>query len=55
MSARQAQFVAAIDAPVVITPWRSLLICDLTDGVADTLPAGAGPDGPCLRRQLALA
>ena len=36
MSARQAQFVAAIDAPVVITPWRSLLICDLTDGVADT-------------------
>lgn len=36
LTARQSQFVAAIDAPVVITPWRSLLICDLDDGVADT-------------------
>jgi precorrin-3B synthase len=36
LAARQAQFVAAIDAPVVITPWRSLLVCDMSDGVADT-------------------
>jgi precorrin-3B synthase len=36
LSARQAQFVAAIEAPVVITPWRSLLICDLDEGIADT-------------------
>ncbi len=36
LTARQAEFVAAIDAPVVITPWRSLLVCDLDDGVADT-------------------
>ena len=36
LSARQAQFVAAINAPVVITPWRSLLVCDLDEGVADT-------------------
>lgn len=36
LSARQAQFVAAIGAPVVITPWRSLLVCDLDPGVADT-------------------
>lgn len=36
LSARQAQFVAAIGAPVVITPWRSLLVCDLTESVADT-------------------
>ena len=35
LEARQAHFVAAIDAPVVITPWRSLLVCDLVDGVAD--------------------
>ena len=35
LSARQAHFVAAIDAPVVVTPWRSLLICDLPEGVAD--------------------
>ena len=36
LSERQAQFVAAVGAPVVITPWRSLLICDLSEGVADT-------------------
>ena len=36
LSARQARFVAAIDTPVVITPWRSLLVCDLDEGVADT-------------------
>lgn len=36
LTARQAQFVAAIDAPVVVTPWRSLLVCDLEEGVADT-------------------
>jgi len=36
LAARQAEFVAAIDAPVVITPWRSLLVCDLDEGVADT-------------------
>ena len=36
LSVRQAQFVAAVEAPVVITPWRSLLICDLQEGVAET-------------------
>ena len=36
LAARQAHFVAAIEAPVVITPWRSLLVCDLAEGVADT-------------------
>ena len=36
LSCRQAEFVAAIGAPVVITPWRSLLVCDLDPGVADT-------------------
>lgn len=36
LSARQAEFVAAIGAPIVITPWRSLLVCDLDEGIADT-------------------
>jgi len=36
LDARQARFVAAVDAPVLITPWRSLLICDLSEEVADT-------------------
>lgn len=35
LSAEQARFVAAVEAPVVITPWRSLVICDLTEDVAD--------------------
>ena len=36
LTSRQARFLAAVDAPVVITPWRSLLLCDLTEEVADT-------------------
>lgn len=36
LTARQAHFIAAVGAPVVITPWRSLLVCDLDEGVADT-------------------
>ncbi|MCI4675497.1 precorrin-3B synthase [Candidatus Mycolicibacterium alkanivorans] len=36
LEARQAQFVAAIDAPVIVTPWRSLLVCDMEEGVADS-------------------
>jgi precorrin-3B synthase len=35
LPARTAEFVGAVDAPVVITPWRSLLVCDLDEGVAD--------------------
>ncbi len=36
LTARQAHFLAAIEAPVVITPWRSVLVCDLDEPVADT-------------------
>lgn len=36
LAARTAEFLAAIDAPMVITPWRSVLVCDLDAGVADT-------------------
>lgn len=36
LTARQARFVAAIGAPVVVTPWRSLLVCDLEEDIADT-------------------
>lgn len=45
LSARQAQFVAAIGAPVVLTPWRSLLVCDLEEGVADTALRVLAPMG----------
>lgn len=35
LPARVAEFLAAIEAPLVITPWRSVLVCDLDEGVAD--------------------
>ncbi|MGW0158915.1 precorrin-3B synthase [Mycobacterium sp. NPDC003323] len=36
LPARTAEFLAAIEAPLVVTPWRSILVCDLFEGVADT-------------------
>ncbi len=36
LPARTAEFLAVIDAPIVITPWRSMLVCDLTEAVADS-------------------
>jgi precorrin-3B synthase len=36
LQASVAEFLAAIGAPLVITPWRSVLVCDLDEGVADT-------------------
>ncbi len=36
LQARAAHFLAAIETPLVITPWRSLLVCDVPEGTADT-------------------
>lgn len=36
LPARTAEFLAAIEKPMVITPWRSVLVCDLDEAVADT-------------------
>ena len=35
LSARVAEYLAAIQAPLVVTPWRSVLVCDLSEEVAD--------------------
>ncbi|MGF2945328.1 precorrin-3B synthase [Mycobacterium sp. Lab-001] len=35
LPARVADFLAAIGAPLVITPWRSVLVCDLSEEAAD--------------------
>ena len=35
LQARAAQYLAAVDVPLVVTPWRSVLVCDLDEGVAD--------------------
>ncbi|OMC29424.1 precorrin-3B synthase [Mycobacterium sp. GA-1841] len=36
LQARVAHFLAAIEAPLVITPWRSVLVCDVAEDIADT-------------------
>jgi precorrin-3B synthase len=45
LAARIAEYLAAIDAPLIITPWRSVLICDLDDGVADAALRALAPLG----------
>ncbi|KZS69399.1 precorrin-3B synthase [Mycobacterium pseudokansasii] len=45
LPARVAEYVAAIEAPLVVTPWRSLLICDLDEAVADTVLRVLAPLG----------
>jgi len=36
LPAHVAEYLAAVQAPLVVTPWRSVLLCDLDAGVADT-------------------
>lgn len=45
LQARVAEYLAAIDAPMVITPWRSVVVCDLDEGVADTALRVLAPMG----------
>ena len=45
LQARVAEYLAAVDAPIVVTPWRSLLVCDLDEGVADTALRVLAPMG----------
>lgn len=45
LPARTAEFVGAIEAPVIVTPWRSLLVCDLEEGVADVALRVLAPMG----------
>ena len=43
--ARTAEFLAAIDHPIVITPDREVLVCDLAEGVAETVVRVLAPMG----------
>ena len=45
LEARVAEFLAAVEAPLVITPWRSVLVCDLEEGVADVALRVLAPQG----------
>ena len=45
LNARVAEYLAAINAPMVITPWRSVLVFDLDEGVADVALRVLAPMG----------
>lgn len=45
LPARVAEFLAAIEAPMVVTPWRSVLVCDLGAEVADVALRVLAPQG----------
>ena len=45
LNARVAEYLAAINAPMVITPWRSLFVFDLTEDVADVALRVLAPMG----------
>lgn len=45
LPARTAEYLAAIEAPMAITPWRSILVFDLDEGVADVAVRVLAPLG----------
>jgi precorrin-3B synthase len=45
LPARVAEYLAATEAPLVVTPWRSILVCDLDEVVADTALRVLAPMG----------
>ncbi|NKY32475.1 precorrin-3B synthase [Nocardia speluncae] len=45
LSARIAEFLAAIERPILLTPWRSLVITDLGDGPAEQVVRVLAPMG----------
>jgi precorrin-3B synthase len=45
LEARTAEFLAAVETPLVITPWRSVVVCDVDEGVADAALRVLAPQG----------
>ncbi|KQU47872.1 precorrin-3B synthase [Rhodococcus sp. Leaf278] len=45
LGARLAEFLAAIDRPVIMTPWRSLIVCDLDEVPAEQVVRVLAPMG----------
>ena len=45
LSARIAEFLAAIERDIYFTPHKEILVCDLTDGMADTVVRVLAPMG----------
>jgi precorrin-3B synthase len=45
LQARVAEFLAAPGKPVMVTPWRSVVLCDLDEGEADVVLRVLAPLG----------
>lgn len=45
IGARLAEFLAAVDRPVIVTPWRSLIVCDLAEEPAEQVVRVLAPMG----------
>ncbi|MBB5917033.1 precorrin-3B synthase [Nocardia transvalensis] len=45
LPARTAEFVAAVDRPVIVTPWRSLVLADLDEWAAEQVVRVLAPMG----------
>lgn len=45
LPARVAEVVAAVGAPVIVTPWRSIVLVDLTEGEAEAVVRVLAPMG----------
>ena len=45
LDARDAEYLAAVDAPMAVTPWRSVLLFDLDEGIADVALRVLAPMG----------
>ncbi|WP_051407119.1 precorrin-3B synthase [Nocardia sp. CNY236] len=45
LSARTAEFLAATERPTILTPWRSLVLTDLSEAAADTVVRVLAPMG----------
>ncbi|MGW4634393.1 precorrin-3B synthase [Nocardia sp. NPDC004415] len=45
LSARTAEFLAAVEHPLYITPWRSVVLTDLAEGPAETVVRVLAPMG----------
>lgn len=45
LDAKLAEFLAAVERPVVVTPWKTVLLCDLTEHMAEQVVRVLAPMG----------
>ena len=55
LDAEMARYLAAVDAPMAVTPWRSVLLFDLDEDIADVALRVLAPRGLVFDEQLTVA